>query len=189
MREESIQKTDEEIAKLVQSGKVDFFEILIERYEEKIKRYSRKFLSDHRDIEDVVQEVFLKAYKNIQSFDPKKKFSSWLYRIAHNELVNLLKKKSRFSFIDLDVFLPYLSHDEHLEEKIDRQKMQKIIDQCLDKLEPKYREPIILYFFENLSYQEISDILEIPVSTVGVRIKRAKEKIKNFCQKLGYKYE
>jgi RNA polymerase sigma-70 factor (ECF subfamily) len=67
--------------------------------------------------------------------------------------------------------------------------MQKIIDQCLDKLEPKYREPIILYFFENLSYQEISDILEIPVSTVGVRIKRAKEKIKNFCQKLGYKYE
>ena len=182
MREEFNQESDEEITKLVQSGKTEFFGILVERYEEKIKCYSKRFLSNHQDIEDVVQEIFLKAYENIQSFDPKRKFSSWLYRIAHNELVNALKKKKHFSF-DLDTFLPYLSGDNHLDEGIDFQRMKEVLDQCLEKLEPKYREPIIFFYFENFSYQEISDILQIPVSTVGVRIKRAKEKIKKLINK------
>lgn len=178
------QKTDEEIVKLVQSGEIDLFEVLIERYEEKIRRYAKKFLSEKEDIEDLLQEIFLKAYENIKSFDPKRKFSTWLYRIAHNELVNAIKKR-RFSF-DLDLFLPYLSTKENLIEKIDQKEMQEIIEKSLNKLEPKYREPLILFYFENLSYQEISEILQIPVSTVGVRIKRAKEKIKKLLDK---KYE
>ena len=176
------QKSDEKIVESVQSGEVELFGILVERYEEKIKRYSKRFLSNHQDIEDVVQEIFLKAYENIQSFDSKRKFSSWFYRIAHNELVNALKKKKHFSF-DLDTFLPYLSGDNHLDEGIDFQRMKEVLDQCLEKLEPKYREPIIFFYFENFSYQEISDILQIPVSTVGVGIKRAKEKIKKLINK------
>ena len=178
---------DEEIASLVQSGKVKFFGILVERYEEKIKRYSRKFLSDHEDINDALQDIFLRAYKNIKSFDRKRKFSTWLYRIAHNELVNTLKKNKRILFLfDLDIFLPIPLHDRTLERDIDLKEMNQVIDKCLDKLTPKYREPIILYYFENLSYQEIADILEIPISTVGIRIKRAKEKMRKICQKLGY---
>lgn len=77
-------QTDEELASLIQSGKVEFFGTLIVRYDAKMKRYSRKFLSDQEDTKDVVQEIFIKAYVNIQSFDAKRKFSSWLYRIAHN---------------------------------------------------------------------------------------------------------
>ena len=178
---------DEEIASLVQSGKVEFFGILIERYEEKIKRYARKFLADHEDINDALQEIFLKAYKNIKSFDRKRKFSTWLYRIAHNELVNTLKKNKRIlPLLDLDIFLPISFHDRTLERNIDQKEMNQIIDKCLNKLAPKYREPIILFYFENLSYQEIADILEIPISTVGIRIKRAKEKMRKICQKLGY---
>jgi RNA polymerase sigma-70 factor (ECF subfamily) len=181
--------SDEEITRLVQSGRVEFFDVLMERYEKKIKRYSRKFLSDREDINDVLQDVFIKAYKNIQSFDVKRKFSPWLYRIAHNELINALKKKKRkpLSLLDLDVFFPQrLSDDTDLHGQIERQEMQKTIDKSLDKLELKYREPIILYYFEGLSYKEIADVMRLPISTVAVRIKRAKEAMKSIYKKLGH---
>ena len=180
---------DEEIALLIQSGKVDFFDFLIERYENKIRRYSRKFLSDYEDINDILQDIFIKAYKNIRSFDAKRKFSPWLYRIAHNELVNALKKKKRnpLPLLNLDVFFPQYFSDNSLNQQIDRQDMREIIDKCLDKLELKYREPIILYYFEELNYKEIADVMQIPISTVGIRIKRAKKIMRSICKKLGYK--
>ena len=174
------EQTDEEIARLVQSGDVDLFGEIVERYEEKIKRYGRKFLSDFQDIEDVVQDVFIKAYQNIQSFDIKRKFSSWLYRIAHNEFINALKKQKKkpLPLFELDVLLPYSSAEE-VNKNLDNQEIFKDIDKYLNNLSLKYREPFILYYVEELSYKEISDVLRIPISTVGIRLKRAKEKLKN----------
>jgi len=180
-------KPDEEIASLVQAGNVNLFGVLIHRYEEKMIRYSHKFFSDQEDIKDVVQEIFLKAYENIKSFDTKRKFSSWLYRIAHNELVNALRKKRKIlPLLDLDIFLPHYFHDDTLRRSIDKQDTKEIIDKCLDKLDLKYKEPLILYYFEELTYQEIADILQVPISTVGVRMKRAKEKIKSIYKISGY---
>jgi len=182
---------DEEIVQSIRSGKVGLFGILINRYESKIGRYAKKFISDKEDISDVLQDIFIKAYTNIQSFDTKRKFSSWLYRIAHNELVNAIKKRKKQSlpFFDLDTFFPYgfFNHD-NINQKIDNQEIRKTIDQCLDKLEPKYREPIILYYVEELTYEEISDIMQIPISTVGVRIKRAKKIMRSFFKKIGYNH-
>jgi len=85
--------TDEEIVKKVQLGGIEFFELLVQRYQEKLCRYARKFLFNSTDIEEIVQEVFIKTYVNIKSFNSSLKFSSWIYRISHNELVNALKKK------------------------------------------------------------------------------------------------
>ena len=186
--EQKPEKTDEEVANLVRAGDINLFGILIYRYEDKMMRYSRKFLSDQEDIKDVVQEIFLKAYENIKSFDVKRKFSSWLYRIAHNELVNVLRKRRKniLPLFDLDVFFPHSLHDNSLTQEIDRQDMSKMIDKCLDQLEPKYREPIILYYLEGLAYKEIADIIRVPISTIGIRIKRAKEKMKSIYQKSGY---
>jgi len=182
--QEKNQQSDEEIAAQIQSGSVDLFGILIQRYERKMTRYARKFLSDHEDIKDVIQEVFLKTYKNIRSFDTKRKFSTWLYRIAHNELINVLKKRKTLPLFDLDVFLPRNLHDNNLSQQIDRQDMHEMIDRCLDRLEPKYREAVILYYFEDLTYKEIADTMQIPISTVGIRIKRAKEKMKSIYKKI-----
>ncbi|MHA1211225.1 MAG: RNA polymerase sigma factor, partial [Candidatus Heimdallarchaeota archaeon] len=108
MGQKPSQQTDEEIARLVQSGNIDIFGEIVNRYEEKIKRYGRKFLSGIQDIEDIVQDVFLKTYENIQSFDTKRKFSSWIYRIAHNEFVNALKKhkKKPLPLFELDILFP-----------------------------------------------------------------------------------
>jgi len=185
---QKLEQSDEEITVLVQGGDVDLFGILIQRYKEKMMRYARKFLSDSEDISDIIQEVFIKAYTNIQSFDTKRKFSSWLYRIAHNEFVNALKKKKKnnLSLFDLDTFLPHGLQDNSFTQNIDHQDTKKIIDKCLSRLDPKYREPIILYYLEGLPYKEIAEVMRIPISTVGIRIKRAKEIMKSIFKKSGY---
>ncbi len=168
---------DEEIVSQVQNGDTEAFGVLVERYEAKIMRYGKKFLLQREDIKDLTQEVFLKAYKNIQSFDTRKKFSSWLYRIAHNHFINTLKKKTRWpiNLFDFDAVLPYLRSEENLEQKINKQELKELLDQCLEKISLKYREPLVLFYFEQMSYQEISEILRIPVSTVGIRLKRGRD--------------
>ncbi len=189
---DNFEQNDEDVASLVQSGKVEFFGILIERYEKKMMRYASKVLYRHEDIQDVVQEILTKAYININSFDIKRKFSSWLYRIAHNEIVNAFKKNKRRNFLplfDLDVFFPqYAKNSNDINRQIDQGEMKEIIDRCFDQLEDKYREPVALYYLEEFSYKEIAEIMQIPIATVGVRIKRAKEMLKFMFQKQGYHY-
>ncbi len=175
--------TDEEIARLVQSGDIDVFGELIKRYEAKMLRYAKKFLFNYEDAEDIVQEVFLKAYINIQSFDAGRKFSSWLYRIAHNEFINAIKKKKRQPLLlfDSDTLFPRLASKERADTKVNEQEISQMLDKCLNKLNAKYREPLILYYFEELSYKEIADVLRIPIATVGIRLQRGKKIMKTFC--------
>jgi len=106
--------TDENIAERVQSGETEFFGVLAKRYENKMTRYARKFLFGYKDTEDSVQEVFLKAFVNIRSFDISRKFSSWIYRIAHNEFINVIKKKRRepIPFVNIDTLLPTFVSEE-----------------------------------------------------------------------------
>lgn len=103
------QQTDEQIAKAVQKGDSEAFGALVERYEPKLLRYAKKFLFNYEDGKDTVQEVFIKAYANIQSFDSSRSFSSWVYRIAHNEFINAIRKKGRepISFFDPDTLFPH----------------------------------------------------------------------------------
>lgn len=175
MREE----TDEAVARRVQAGDADAFGILIERYETRLKRYGWRFLNTKEDIEDMVQDVFIKAYTNIHSFNANRRFSPWIYRIAHNEFVNALRKQSRYpqSFFDPDTILPQLVAKETTDgERLDAE-LKEAIEASLETLAPKYRAPLVLYFYEEMSYQDIANVLKIPTATVGVRIKRAKEKL------------
>lgn len=176
---------DEELALRVQAGDQESFRMLLERYEPKIRRYARRFLVDGDDIDDQVQETFIQAYTNIKGFNPSRPFSPWLYRIAHNQCVNALKKKKRFllfSFFDSDTLFPQLVAKERSDGAILGAEVKKTLDACLDALEPKYREPLVLYYFEELTYKEIADVMRIPVSTVGVRISRGKQLAKKAAQ-------
>jgi len=167
---------DKELVLRVRSGEVEAFGVLVEKYEAAMKRYARKFLFGYEDIEDAVQRVFIKAYVNIQSFDISRKFSTWLYRIAHNEFINVIKKKKRepLPLFNPDVIFPHPISKDNPDEAFERKEVLEF----LPRLKPKFREIIVLYFFEGLSYKEISEILHIPVSTVGVRLKRAKKALK-----------
>src|SRR5574337_896079 len=114
MKSKNTQVADEQLAMLVQKGDKEMFGELIDRYDKKMKRYCTKFFYGHHNIEDLVQEVFLKAYQNILSFRPDQKFSSWIYRIAHNLFINTLKKKLRnpLYFFDFDSLISHPVHED-----------------------------------------------------------------------------
>ena len=172
--------SDEEAAKRVQDGEQEAFGILVERYEEKLLRYGRKFLSRSEDIEDIVQDVFLSCYQNLRGFDTSQKFSPWIYRIAHNAFVNGLRKKKRspLVFVDFDALLAHPSYEDPAPREREQEEIKKMIEKGLASLNPKYREVLVLYYLEELSYKEIADIIQVPTGTVGIRIKRAKEALK-----------
>lgn len=180
------QKTDEEIALEVQRGNGELFGLLVNRYEKKIARYAKKFLADYENIRDLTQEVFIKAFVNIRSFNTERKFSPWIYRIAHNEFVNALKKARRLPVfpLDLDILLPHLAVREVADSEAAKRDLRRVLDRCLAKLDAKYREPLVLYFFEDLDYRMIAEILAIPVSTVGVRLARGKTQLRKLAEKL-----
>ena len=179
--------SDEKLAELVQKGNKDKFGILMERYQAKIFRYGKKFLSNEDNIEDVVQDVFIKTYQNIKSFDSKQKFSPWIYRIAHNTYINAIKKNSLnpLYLFDFDTLISHTVVEDPIVREREQKEMQEVVDKGLSLIEPKYREILVLYFIEDLSYKEIGDILHIPIGTVGVRIMRAKDLLKEAYKNTG----
>ncbi|NCN07183.1 RNA polymerase sigma factor [Candidatus Falkowbacteria bacterium] len=175
-------KTDEELVILSLENQ-NIFAYLINRYQKKIARYIKRIsgLSDD-DIEDVLQDVFIKTYRNLNAFDSNLKFSSWLYRIAHNQVIsNFRKSKSRPQSIILDSdndFLENIASEFNLEKEIDIIENQEIIMEIIGSLDYKYKEVIELRFLEEKEYSEISDILKKPNGTVAALISRAKKQIR-----------
>lgn len=178
--------TDEDIARKVQQGDIESFGEIVVRFEAKLRRYAKRFLFDRDDTDDLVQDVFIKAFQNIQSFDTSRRFSPWIYRIAHNQYVNALRaRKEHFPIFDTDTLFPHPHAKESADRESEMRELRESLDRSLQKLDAKYREPLILYFFEELDYKEISDILEIPTSTVGVRLRRGKEVLKKLAVEEG----
>ena len=167
--------SDEVLAGLIAGGDERSFAMLMDRYQAKLMRYGRKFLPNVDEIEDVVQDVFIKTYQNIKGFDPARSFAPWIYRIAHNVFVNALRDRARdpLLFVDYDALM--LHPDPHDGESArEREEVRTLVEQGIEKLSPTYREVIILYYLEELGYQEIADVLHVPVGTVGVRLQRAR---------------
>ncbi len=173
--------TDEELVKQLQNGDEKALGELITRYQQKLYFYVVKLISSRDDAEDVVQETFLKVYHNIQSFDLTRKFSSWIYRIAHNEAINLAKKRSRLMAVEgvnLDWFVEHEKEVHDFLASDQRIELSGEMMNLVGGLRPEYRDVLLLYYFEEKSYEEISDILQIPKATVGAWLSRAKNQMK-----------
>lgn len=158
----------------------DNFRKIIEKYEEPLKRYIRRLLYlSLNDVDDIVQDAFINIYRNLNEYDSTYKFSSWIYRIAHNVAISFLRKNRKHIGLSL-------SSDEM--EKIggiDNQLCdcnKEDLNKALEKLDDKYKEVIILRYFEDKSYQEISDILKISSGTVGSLINRGIDKLKKILK-------
>ncbi|MFZ2188086.1 MAG: RNA polymerase sigma factor [Candidatus Moraniibacteriota bacterium] len=172
--------TDEEIVEKVQSVDKESYGYLMERYQSKLLRYANNLVKDEHRAKDIVQEAFIKAFINLNGFNPKKKFSSWIYRIVHNEALNVLKKYHKESPMleDFD-----FESAENLEKDFSQKEITEAVGRCLLKIPVLYSEPLALYYIEERSYEEIGDILKLPQGTVATRISRAKLLMKKVCQK------
>jgi RNA polymerase sigma-70 factor (ECF subfamily) len=176
------QKTDEELAGLTISNP-DFYYFLMERYEEKILRYIRRISNVTKEAaEDLGQEIFLKAYENINDFDDSLKFSSWLYRIAHNHVISFWRKnKNEKNILSWDAdesFKNMFESDDDIVEDLDKKMASKTVANAMMRLKENYREALVLRFMEDKDYAEISDIMEKPVGTIGTLILRAKKDLR-----------
>jgi len=182
MQEETI-KTDQELVAAVMKDKHAFSEI-VHRYEAPIRRYVRRLGCVESDLDDALQETFIKVFMNINDYDPGLKFSSWLYRIAHNETISLFRKKNvqphvlNLSTEDTEEFFEQLADDTDFVKLAERQDDSRIMHDVLSGFDRKYREIFVLRFLEEKSYTEISDILKIPEGTVATLIGRGKKKLK-----------
>lgn len=173
--------SDEDLIVLVRTTNKQLYAELMRRYELRLLRYVVYLIGDEQLALDVVQETFIKVYTNAHSFNTTQKFSSWIYRIAHNQAMNAVNR-SKTSSKD-DIALLQIAGTENVEDTYIQQELHTQLEHCLSKLPVMYREPLVLYFLDEKSYQEISDILRLPISTVGTRINRAKQYVKNICQK------
>ncbi len=169
------QLTDEQLVEIIREKDRELYSEIIKRYQVKLSHYLRKFIYDSDEIEDVLQTVFIKTYKNLYGFDIQKKFSSWIYKIAHNEAINHLKKNFKGQLTLEEVEYRIIDEKINLPERIDKILLKKKVEKCLSNIKLKYREPLILFYFEQKTYEEISDILRIPKSTVGTLISRGKK--------------
>ncbi|MEJ0054086.1 MAG: sigma-70 family RNA polymerase sigma factor [bacterium] len=175
--------TDEEAARRSLEDK-EQFALLIRRYEAPLGRYLERLgVRVREDREDLLQNAFLKAYRNLNSFDPTLAFSSWMYRIAHNEAMSFFRaKKARPQVVlgeEGQLLLTELRDERADTGALAEERLTAgELAQALEKIDPKYRDVLTLRFFEERSYADISDILELPVGTVATLIHRAKKALR-----------
>ncbi len=185
----SCNKTDEELVGLVLQDP-DSYLFLMERYETKLSFYIKHLtgLPDD-DIEDILQDVFIKAYRNINGFDTKLKFSSWIYRIAHNEAVSHFRKArarpQTISSKESELFFQILGSKQNLAKEIEKKDQAAQIRKALETINKKYRDVLVLKFLEEKDYQEMSDILQKPMGTIATLINRAKKEFRKVADRQG----
>jgi len=177
--------SDEALVKRIIEQDQELYVHIVERYEAPLLRYARSIVFDHDIAADVVQQAFIKAFTSLRSFNQKLKFSSWIYRIAHNEAVNYIRKHKREVQPDEEWWQGLPDESEPIDIEYDKKLTKELIGSCLDRIPIKYRQPLILHHYEYKSYKQISDILRLPVNTVGVRINRAKQQLAELLRTQG----
>lgn len=174
---------DEKLVRIALSGDESGFKGLLLKYEKPLYFHIKKMIREHEQIEDLVQEVFAKVYRNLSSYSTDYAFSTWIYRIATNHSIDYLRKR-KLQTLSIDE--PYDSEDGELkiqlpdedaetDRKIIRKERKLIIHEAIDALPEKYRVVIRLRHMEELSYDEIAEELNLPLGTIKAHIFRARE--------------
>lgn len=184
--------TDVRLVELAQNGDHEAFAQLIERYKDKIYRLGYRMLGNRQEAEDMTQETFLRVHTNLERYDGNYKFSTWIFRIGTNLCIDRLRKKKHFAF-SLDAQTgeeegvdrySFIESDELSPEfQVILSESQKTVRRLIDSLPEKYKSIIVLRYLHDLSLNEISEITELPVTTVKTRMHRGRallrKKIKN----------
>ncbi len=164
------------------------FTAIVHRYEAQLFRYIvRQGCRDKDQAQDLLQNVFIKTYLNLNDYDASLPFSSWIYRIAHNETVSHFRKEKHrplvFDKKEDEAVFEKIADDLGFVMQDMQQHHASEIPAAMERLESRYRDIIVLKFFEEKSYEEISDILQMPQGSVASLISRAKKKMKYFLEK------
>jgi RNA polymerase sigma-70 factor (ECF subfamily) len=170
--------SDQEIVELAKQNS-EMFGLLIERYQVPLFHYIRRITQFQKeDVEDLLQEVFIKIFRKLNEYDEELKFSSWAYRIAHNHVIDNFRKmnaRPRLNSLEENELAKLMKSDADENRILESKDCAEKIKKCISGLPLKYKEVLILRFIEEKSYEEIMDILKKPKGTIATRIARGKE--------------
>ena len=182
-------KTDEQLVQELQQGRMENYDLLVGRYQHRLYGYLMQLVRDQQLAEDLLQETFIRLYQHYNSYRPIAKFSTWIYTIATNLVRSHMRRKMRMTTVDLE---PRDSSDRAIElpddaPPVDVQVMGRMtvqaVREAMEKLPEEFRQVIILREIEELSYDEIVEILDLPLGTVKSRINRARGRLKELLAK------
>ncbi len=177
-------RSDLDLVQDTLAGQVDSFSELVQRYQQPVFGVVVRMLRDRGVAEEITQDVLVRAYRKLETFDQARKFSSWLFRIAHNAAIDELRKR-RVATVPLENEVDDTSSDpldrlvDHNiadpEREVTGQALRQDLEDILSRLRPEYAEVMVLRFIEQRSYEEISEIMDLPMGTVKTYIFRARK--------------
>ncbi|MCQ1531357.1 RNA polymerase sigma factor [Lutispora saccharofermentans] len=177
---------DEELIELIINGNTELYAELIERYKNKVYSTAYSYTRDYEEAKDLTQEIFIKVYNNLSGFQNKAQFSTYLYRVAVNRCIDWTRRKrpKTISILtcqddeNVDIYDFIADYDSNPEEILLRQENMDFIRREVNNLPEIYSTVMIMYYFQEFSPQEISDILGVPRKTIDTRLFRARNLIK-----------
>jgi RNA polymerase sigma factor (sigma-70 family) len=175
---------DLELVELFQNGNEKSFNELVARYQEKVYWIARRFVNDHDQADDIVQEVFVKVYNALKDFRRESGVYTWLYRITINVALNTLRKQRIRDFIRIDEFFETAGDENEQPDVIfEKDEQQKLIEEAIAKLPEKQKAVFILRYHEELSYEEISHILKTSIGGLKANYFHAAKKIGEYISR------
>jgi RNA polymerase sigma-70 factor, ECF subfamily len=168
---EDINRRDRTLLIAARAGDLASFETLVKLYEKKLFRVVNRIVYDRQSAEEIVQDVFVSVYQTLERIDESRPFSAYLYAVARNASISLLRAKKHEKEVVLEDTHPSVVNIE--KDFIDKEERLRI-QNALNSLPSKYRLPLRLYYFDDVSYEKIAKTLHIPVNTVRTHLKRAK---------------
>ncbi|MEE8209403.1 MAG: sigma-70 family RNA polymerase sigma factor [bacterium] len=169
------------------AGDEEACEALVRQYQEQVFALISRMTGDPDRVEDIAQEVFLKAFRSLKSFRGGSRFYTWLYRITVNTVLNTMRSQGRRQETSLDALEGFeVQADADMEpaEVTARLELARRVREAIDQLEEPYRVIVYLRELEDLSYEEIAEVVELPVGTVKSRLFRARQHLKGLLQDL-----
>jgi len=171
------------LARKALKGDQQAFAEIVGLYQDKLYHMAFRMLGSRQEAEDVVQEAFLRVYRNLDRYDEGMKFSTWIYRIATNLCIDRLRKRKATYSLDaesaehegLDGYAVIPNDDRTPESEMLLSETQRIVRQAIETLPAKYKSVMVLRYLHDLSLQEIGEVLDMPVTTVKTRVHRGRE--------------
>jgi len=194
---EYTQLEDKELAALAAKGREPAFRELLSRYERPVFSLVYRMVRDRTLAEDLAQEAFIRAFNAIASYKPKYKFSSWIFKIANNHTIDHLRKRkldtvsidgsphARTSEEEAQTRLVVESHEEAPDRYVEAKELGSQIEEAIGELRPEYRTAVLLRHVEGHSYDEIAEIMELPLGTVKTYLHRARGELKELLAAAG----
>jgi RNA polymerase sigma-70 factor (ECF subfamily) len=185
--------SDQQLIERILAGSDEAFRDLVRHYQRPVFSLIVRMVRDPSDAEDLAQEVFVKAYRALGSYDLERKFSSWLFKIAHNASIDRLRKK-QLPTVPLETPddeaepLAFVADRriETPEAAVERGELAQAFETALKRLRPEYREVMLLRFQQGMAYEEIAEVAGLPLGTVKTHIYRARKAMARDLERLGW---